>query len=185
MMLPVEATEPLSAIAHEVRNLIATFVGFSELLLTQDWPPEKQREFLETMRSEGLRVSQFLNELLDLERLEAGATRLEPRRTNMADLLRLAADTRSPSSCNASSPRSWPIPIAFNRFWPTCSPTRGSTRHAAARFISPRASRATSSKYVSAIAASVFLPKTWSGSSTSSSVSRALPTVTFGEPASD
>jgi signal transduction histidine kinase len=88
----VEYTDPLSIFGHEVRNLIATFVGFSELLLTQDWPPEKQREFLETMRNEGVRVSQFLNELLDLQSMEAGATQLNLRRTDMTSLLRFASD---------------------------------------------------------------------------------------------
>ncbi|MBV8720349.1 MAG: HAMP domain-containing histidine kinase [Chloroflexi bacterium] len=84
--------EPLAVLGHEMRNLIATFVGFTELLLTQEWPPEKQREYLETMRDEGVRVSQFLNELLDLQRLEAGASLPKPRPTNIAELLEFAAD---------------------------------------------------------------------------------------------
>jgi signal transduction histidine kinase len=84
--------DPLAVLGHEVRNLIATFVGFSELLLSHDWPPEKQREYLETMRDEGVRVSQFLNELLDLQRMEAGAAALHPRPTDMAELLNFAAD---------------------------------------------------------------------------------------------
>ena len=84
--------DPLAVLGHEVKNLIATFVGFSELLLSQDWPPEKQREYLETMRDEGVRVSQLLSELLDLERLEAGAAELKLRPTDIAALLRLAAE---------------------------------------------------------------------------------------------
>jgi signal transduction histidine kinase len=87
----VESPDPLSVFGHEVRNLIATFVGFSELLLSQDWPPEKQREYLETMRDEGVRVSQFLNELLDLQSMEAGARKLRLRRTDLASLLRFAS----------------------------------------------------------------------------------------------
>ncbi len=85
-------SDPLAVLGHEVRNLIATFVGFSELLLSQEWPPEKQREYLETMRDEGVRVSQFLNELLDLQRLEAGASVLNPRPTDISELLKYAAD---------------------------------------------------------------------------------------------
>jgi signal transduction histidine kinase len=79
-------------LGHEVRNLIATFVGFSELLLSQDWPPEKQREYLETMRDEGVRVSQFLNELLDLQLLESGEVALTSRPVDVGALLTLAAD---------------------------------------------------------------------------------------------
>lgn len=84
--------DPVAVVGHEVRNLIATFVGFSELLLSQDWPREKQREYLETMRDEGLRVSQFVNDLLDLRRMEAGATTINPRPTDLAALLQFAAD---------------------------------------------------------------------------------------------
>ena len=92
MIWTVERPDALAVLGHEMRNLIATFVGFSELLLSQDWPPEKQREYLETMRDEGMRVSHFLNELLDLQRLEAGAVELNPRPTDLAALLRFAAD---------------------------------------------------------------------------------------------
>ncbi len=84
--------DPIAVLGHEVRNLIATFVGFSELLLSQDWPPDKQREYLETMRDEGVRVSQFLNELLDLQRIEAAGLELNRRPTDLAELLRFAAD---------------------------------------------------------------------------------------------
>ena len=85
-------SDPLAALSHEVRNLIATFVGFSELLLSQDWPPDKQREYLETMRDEGVRVSQFLNELLDLQRMEAGVSAPKKRPIDLAALLKFAAE---------------------------------------------------------------------------------------------
>jgi signal transduction histidine kinase len=84
--------DPLAVLGHEVRNLIATFVGFSELLLSQEWPPDKQREYLETMRDEGVRVSRFLNELLDLQRLESGEVALTPRPVDVTALLKFAAD---------------------------------------------------------------------------------------------
>jgi signal transduction histidine kinase len=44
------------------------------------------------MRDEGIRVAQFLNELLDYERIEAGATVLRPRPVDIVALLRFAAD---------------------------------------------------------------------------------------------
>ena len=85
-------SDPLAALSHEMRNLIATFVGFSELLLSQDWPPDKQREYLETMRDEGVRVSQFLSELLDLQRMEAGVSAPKKRPIDLAALLKFAAE---------------------------------------------------------------------------------------------
>src|SRR5207237_1349336 len=83
--------DPVAVLGHEVRNLVATFLGFTELLLNHDWPPERQREYLETMRDEGVRVSQFLNDLLDLQRMEAGAAAVKPRQVDLGQLLRCAA----------------------------------------------------------------------------------------------
>src|SRR5690348_14590356 len=79
--------ETVAVLGHEVRNLLSTFVGFSELLLSHDWPREQQREYLLTMRDEALRVTQFLNDLLDLERLDAGKTGVKPRPTELDRLL--------------------------------------------------------------------------------------------------
>jgi signal transduction histidine kinase len=83
--------DAVAILGHEVRNLIATFVGFTELLMSHDWPREQQLEYLETMRNEGARVEQFLQDLLDLERFEAGAVSLKPRPTDLGDLLSCAA----------------------------------------------------------------------------------------------
>jgi len=92
MIWAVDQPDPLAVFGHEVRNLISTFVGFSELLLSQDWPPEKQREYLETMRDEGVRVSQFLNELLDLQRMDVQGVELRQRPVDIGALLQFAAD---------------------------------------------------------------------------------------------
>src|SRR5438105_4813552 len=83
--------DAVALLGHEVRNVIATFVGFSELLLSHDWPRDQQRQYLETMRDEGMRVTQSLNDLLDLQRWEVGATALNPRPTDLRQLLQGAA----------------------------------------------------------------------------------------------
>jgi signal transduction histidine kinase len=83
--------ESVAVLGHEVRNLLATFVGFSELLLNHDWPRDQQKEYLQVMRDEAVRVTRFLNDLLDLERMEAGAVSLKPRLTDVGPLLQYAA----------------------------------------------------------------------------------------------
>jgi len=92
MILAMQRPDPLAVLGHEMRNLIATFVGFSELLLSQDWSPEKRREYLETMRDEGMRVSQFLNELLDLQRMDARGVELQRRAVDLGALLQFASE---------------------------------------------------------------------------------------------
>jgi signal transduction histidine kinase len=83
--------DSVAVLGHEMRNLIATFVGFTELLMSQDWPRERQLEYLEAMRVEGVRVEQFLQDLLDLQRIEAGSLSLKPRATDLGALLDYAA----------------------------------------------------------------------------------------------
>jgi signal transduction histidine kinase len=83
--------ESVAVLGHEVRNMLATFVGFTELLMGHDWPREQQLEYLQTMRDESLRVQAFLQQLLDLERIESGALTLKPRPTDVGQLLEYAA----------------------------------------------------------------------------------------------
>jgi len=83
--------ESVAVLGHEVRNLLATFVGFSELLLSQEWPPDQQKEYLLVMRDEAVRFTRFLDDLLDLERMEAGVVSLKPRPTDVGSLLHYAA----------------------------------------------------------------------------------------------
>src|SRR2546423_2379283 len=87
--------ESVAVLGHEVRNLLATFVGFSELLLSHEWPRDQQKEYLQVMRDEAVRVTRFLNDLLDLERMEAGVLSLRPRPTDVGTLLQYAASIAS------------------------------------------------------------------------------------------
>src|SRR5260370_13346587 len=89
--------ESVAVLGHEVRNLLATFVGFSELLLSHEWPRDQQQEYLLVMRNEAMRVTRFLNDLLDLERMEAAARSLKPRPPHPGPLLHYAAPPPAPA----------------------------------------------------------------------------------------
>ncbi|HYY88955.1 MAG TPA: HAMP domain-containing sensor histidine kinase, partial [Chloroflexota bacterium] len=79
--------EPLSQLGHELKNLLATVLGFTELLLNEQLPVDQQREYLELIRQEGQRGVRLLHELLDLQRLESGQARPRVRPTDVRDLL--------------------------------------------------------------------------------------------------
>lgn len=64
-------SEFLSTAAHELRTPLASILGFSELLLTQDFADEEKREFIDIIYKQSTNVSAILNELLDLARIEA------------------------------------------------------------------------------------------------------------------
>jgi PAS domain S-box-containing protein len=66
-------SEFLSTAAHELRTPMASIMGFSELLLLRDYRPEVARDLLETIHRQAKRLTDLLNELLDLARIESRA----------------------------------------------------------------------------------------------------------------
>mgnify|MGYP001150917035 CR=1 FL=1 len=66
-------SEFLSTAAHELRTPMASIMGFSELLLRRSYDADTVRDFLETIHRQSKRLTDLLNELLDLARIEARA----------------------------------------------------------------------------------------------------------------
>jgi PAS domain S-box-containing protein len=64
-------SEFLSTAAHELRTPMSSIFGYSELLLTRQFNVEQQREFHQIIHKQAALVSEILNELLDLQRIES------------------------------------------------------------------------------------------------------------------
>ena len=64
-------SEFLSTAAHELRTPLASIMGFAELLLMREYDEKRRRDMLETMHRQSKRLTNLLNELLDLARIEA------------------------------------------------------------------------------------------------------------------
>jgi signal transduction histidine kinase len=69
----------LSNVSHELRTPLASIRAYAELLLTYD-DPAVAREFVEIIHGESERLTQLVNDVLDLMKIEAGQMeyRLEP-----------------------------------------------------------------------------------------------------------
>jgi signal transduction histidine kinase len=65
----------VAGLAHEIGNPLAALLGMQELLLAGDLPPETQKDFLERMQRETLRIHGVLRDLLDFARPDEGAAR--------------------------------------------------------------------------------------------------------------
>jgi signal transduction histidine kinase len=61
----------MSMAAHELRTPMASIFGFTELMLTRDLKPERQKEMLERILRQSEVMISIINELLDLARIEA------------------------------------------------------------------------------------------------------------------
>ncbi len=79
----------LAMISHELRTPLTSIKGFSTTLLADDveWTPENQRDFIETISSEADKLSELIEQLLDLSRLEAGVIRINPRHVEWDQIL--------------------------------------------------------------------------------------------------
>jgi len=62
----------VSTVSHELRTPLASLRGFTELMLRRDFPRDKQREMLNVVHDESLRLTRLVNDFLDLQRIEAG-----------------------------------------------------------------------------------------------------------------
>jgi signal transduction histidine kinase/CheY-like chemotaxis protein len=65
-------TELVSTVSHELRTPLSSILGFSELLLKKELKPERQKKYMETIHNEAKRLTNLINDFLDLQRMEAG-----------------------------------------------------------------------------------------------------------------
>jgi PAS domain S-box-containing protein len=61
----------LSMAAHELRTPMASIYGFTQLLLTREFKPERQKDMLERIYRQSEAMTGIINELLDLARIES------------------------------------------------------------------------------------------------------------------
>ena len=78
----------LAMISHELRTPLTSIKGFSTTLLAEDieWPPAKQRDFLQTIDEESDKLGDLIEQLLDMSRMEAGILRISPRKQSLNDI---------------------------------------------------------------------------------------------------
>jgi signal transduction histidine kinase len=78
--------------SHELQTPLAVLGGYVDLLNLQTLPAEEQERLLASMRREIDRLSRLAADLLMLARLDAGGPALQPRRIDLADLVREIAE---------------------------------------------------------------------------------------------
>ncbi len=80
-------SDEIANVVHELRSPMASIIGYSELMLMKsNMPPEQLRSGLESINREAIRLSQMINDFLDLARLETGRARLEKESVNLHEL---------------------------------------------------------------------------------------------------
>ncbi len=80
----------LSTVSHELRTPLASIKGFASTLLRQDvtWDERTQRDFLRIIEEEADRLTEIIDNLLDMSQIEAGALRIEKSPTQLRTIIR-------------------------------------------------------------------------------------------------
>lgn len=80
-------TEFLSNVSHELKTPMTTISGFSDGMLDGTIPPERWREYLESISNESKRLSRLVNRLLITSRIDGGRQNVQLTRVNICDII--------------------------------------------------------------------------------------------------
>jgi signal transduction histidine kinase len=83
----------LGMISHELRTPLASIKGFSTTLLAPDvaFPQEQQHQFLTVIDQQTDKLSELVEQLLDLSRLQSGTLRIESSPQTLETILKAAS----------------------------------------------------------------------------------------------
>jgi signal transduction histidine kinase len=92
--LEEEKSDFIATISHELRTPMAAVYGAAQTLLerSDDLSPERARELLEMIVSQGSRLSQITEEVLLAGRLDRGEVRVDREPVDVAEVARLTVD---------------------------------------------------------------------------------------------
>ncbi len=87
-------TQLLATVSHELRTPLASIKGFATTLLRQDvkWDEATQRDFLRIIEEESDRLTEIIDNLLDMSQIEAGALRIAIQPIQLRKLIRDVVD---------------------------------------------------------------------------------------------
>ena len=73
--------------SHDLRTPLNAIIGYDELVLERDDLPEEARDYLLKIRAAGKNMLNLVNDMLDLQRIESGQTKLKPEITDSGILI--------------------------------------------------------------------------------------------------
>ena len=80
-------SEFLASMSHELRTPLNSIIGFSDMLLTQNFGPlnEKQLRYVSNISVSGSHLLKLINDVLDLSKVEAGKMELNVEKFSISD----------------------------------------------------------------------------------------------------
>jgi PAS domain S-box-containing protein len=90
-------SEFLSRMSHELRTPLTSVIGFSELVLKDGLPPDQEMKLRHILKA-GQHLLELIDELLDIERVEAGTMATSPEPIQVSGVLRDAIALAQPQA---------------------------------------------------------------------------------------
>jgi signal transduction histidine kinase len=96
-----ERYEFLATVGHELRTPLTSIRGYLETLLDSDVDPAAARHFLETARSEALRLGRIVDGMLDFSLLDLSASGSLPAQSHVPAMVDAAIEALAPIASDA------------------------------------------------------------------------------------
>jgi len=91
-------SEFVSLVSHEFRTALVRIQGFSEMIRDEDVTVDEAKGYATDINSEAERLNRMINDMLDLDRIEAGRLTMHMSRFHINDLLEQAVERGRASS---------------------------------------------------------------------------------------
>ncbi|MBW7651057.1 ATP-binding protein [Anoxybacillus sp. ST4] len=87
-------SEFVSTVSHELRTPLSSVLGFTELMLTKELKPERQKKYLTTIYQEAKRLTALINDFLDVQRMESGKQTYDKKYEDIVSIIEHVVDTQ-------------------------------------------------------------------------------------------
>lgn len=81
-------SEFVSTVSHELRTPLASILGFTELIMTRELKPDRQKKYLSTIHNEAGRLTDLINDFLDIQRMESGKQGYEKKQIELLPIIK-------------------------------------------------------------------------------------------------
>jgi signal transduction histidine kinase/putative methionine-R-sulfoxide reductase with GAF domain len=81
-------SEFVSVVSHELRTPLTSILGYTELLMARDFPPDERKLFVATVYNQAQQLQQLVEDLLGISRLDAGQVKLNRWHTSIAQIIK-------------------------------------------------------------------------------------------------
>jgi PAS domain S-box-containing protein len=90
--------EFLATLSHELRTPLNAILGWSDMLLRPELPPEMQRKALESVNRNARAQAALISDILDVSRIITGKLRLDLRSVDFRDVVRASCESIQPAA---------------------------------------------------------------------------------------